>query len=278
MASYTHNVTAVPSGIQWYDVTIIDNSPVSATSTILVLSNSDGTVTRIQGTGFTYDGSGNPTGGTVTSIDRSNDAAGTTIYETVTGLSLSLVSLSSTGGVGNREAFALIFSGADTFNGFAGNDLFVGGPGGDSFLGGNGTDTVSYDNALAAVTVNLSNGSVLGPDAVGDTFNSIENLIGSDFNDSLTGSTANNVLTGGLVNDTSNCGAGTTTGNDTLDGGAGNGDLANYSNNNNATTGITVTLSSTSQVVGNGADLAVFGTDTLINVEQVRGTSFNDTF
>ena len=52
----------------------------------LVLLNSDGTFTRIIGSGFTYDGSGDPTAGTISSIERSDDATGTTIYEFIIGL------------------------------------------------------------------------------------------------------------------------------------------------------------------------------------------------
>src|SRR5262249_27112706 len=55
-------------------------------------------------------------------------------------------------------------------------------------------------------------------DAAGDTYTSIENLIGSDFNDSLVGNSSDNVLIGGLGDDSFG-GAG---GVDTMIGGAGN--------------------------------------------------------
>ena len=77
-----------------------------------------------------------------------------------------------------------------------------------------------------------------------------------------------NVLTGGLGNDFFFGGAG----NDTLVGGAGT-DIASY-NSVNITAAIKASLSTTSTVTGN----ATVGTDTLISVEQVRGTSFADTF
>jgi Ca2+-binding RTX toxin-like protein len=48
-----------------------------------------------------------------------------------------------------------------------------------------------------------------------DTLTSIENLVGSDFNDTLTGDAGANKLEGGVGNDTLNGGLG----NDTLDGG-----------------------------------------------------------
>ena len=70
----------------------------------------------------------------------------------------------------------------------------------------------------------LVNPSVNTGDAARDTYYSIENLTGSNFNDTLTGDGGNNVLDGGL-------------GNDTLDGGAGV-DTATYAS---ATGGVVVT-------------------------------------
>lgn len=274
MATYTHNGLVGSPTTAWYNVTIDNDNPVSGNATVFVLLNSDGTFTRIIGAGFTYDGSGQPTAGTVSSIQRTNDAAGTTVYETITGLSHSLVTLATDLDSGNRVAFAFIFNAADTFNGHTGNDFFVGGPSADTFTGGNGTDTVSYDNATASITANLLNNASNTNDAVGDTYSSIENLIGSDFDDALFGNGSNNLIMGGLGNDSLSGGTtnGGISGDDTLDGGAGN-DIGNYTSTN-ITAGITVVMSSTSTVTGN----ATVGTDTLVNVERIRGTSFADSF
>src|SRR5262245_32061194 len=100
MASYTHNEVVNPSTTPWYLVDI-GGTALSASSTLLVVPNSDGTETRVAGTGFTYAGDGTPTGGTVSSISRTNSGGGTT-YETITGLSLSLVALTSQPDDGNR--------------------------------------------------------------------------------------------------------------------------------------------------------------------------------
>jgi Ca2+-binding RTX toxin-like protein len=267
MATYTHSATAVPSGVAWYNVAL--QSVVGLpTSTLLVNANSDGTETRIIGTGFTFDATGHPTGGTVTEFDRTS-SGGATVYEAVTGITgVSLIDLTNAIAAGNRTTFALVFNAADTFIGFSGDDFFVGGPGGDVFTGGTGIDTVSYDNALVGVRADLGTPATNTNDAAGDTYSSIENLIGSDFNDTLVGNSQVNVLTGGLGNDFFFGGAG----NDTLNGGGGT-DTASY-NSVNVTAAINASLSTTSTVTGN----ATVGTDTLISVEQVRGTSFADTF
>jgi len=100
--------------------------------------------------------------------------------------------------------------GNDTLNGGAGNDLLAGGEGDDTldggagadrFIGGNGSDTASYAGNGSAVTASLAIRSASGGDATGDTFNSIENLTGSAFNDKLIGDGGINVLTGGAGND-----------------------------------------------------------------------------
>jgi Ca2+-binding RTX toxin-like protein len=237
MTTYTHNEIAVPGGAQWYDVNIDGNNPITRTSTLFVLPNSDGTETHIIGTGFMYDEDGNPTGdwyydpwygdpywfgGWVTQIDRTS-IGGATVYETVTFGDFDLVTtfaaLTSTPDDGNRSFFRLIFGGGDTFNGFSGDDLFVGGPSPDSFDGGSGgTDTVSYDNALYGVRADLGDPTTNTGDAAGDTDTSIENLSGSDFDDRLFGNSSVNVLSGGLGNDFLDGKGGA----DTMIGGAGN--------------------------------------------------------
>ena len=93
----------------------------------------------------------------------------------------------------------------------AGNDILTG----TSSL----NDTVSYTNATAAVTVSLAITTQQNTVGAGlDTLSSIENLMGSDFNDKLTGNTKNNTLTGAAGNDVLNGNAGA----DTLIGGLGN--------------------------------------------------------
>ncbi|MCO7635129.1 VCBS domain-containing protein, partial [Pseudomonas guariconensis] len=118
--------------------------------------------------------------------------------------------------------------GDDVLVGGEGNDTLQGGDGDDLLIGGAGIDTASYASADAGVVVDLSAG---GPQDTGgagiDTLVGIENLIGSDHDDTLIGNGADNLLIAGLGNDVLKGGAGNDIliggpGNDTLSGGSGN--------------------------------------------------------
>ena len=77
----------------------------------------------------------------------------------------------------------------DTLNGGENNDTLIGQDGNDTLSGGSGTDTASYVGAAGGVTVAL--GTTTAQNTVGDgtdTLSSIENLIGSNFADTLSGS------------------------------------------------------------------------------------------
>ncbi|QXH58019.1 retention module-containing protein [Pseudomonas maumuensis] len=130
------------------------------------------------------------------------------------------------GGAGNDVLVA--GAGNNSLHGGDGDDLLIGGPGNDLLDGGAGNDTASYAKATAGVTVDL--GHVGQQNTVGaglDTLNGIENLIGSDYNDTLTGNDGDNLLNGGAGNDLLKGGGGNDIliggpGNDTLTGGSGN--------------------------------------------------------
>ena len=144
---------------------------------------------------------------------------------------------------------------ANTLTGGAGNDKLEGLAGADAFLGGAGTDTVSYEHSTAGVVVDLQNRGIYTAtnDAVGDTFNSIENFTGSNFNDTVYGTSGDNLLVGGL-------------GNDTLNGEAGF-DTVSYLD---ATGAVSINLA-TNTVTG------AAGTDTLVSIEKVIGSQYGDT-
>ena len=119
---------------------------------------------------------------------------------------------------GGGSDLILGFNGNDTLNGQGGNDILVGGLGNDTLNGGGGIDWASYAGASGSVTVTLSgaNGSASGADGT-DILNSIENVAGSQFNDTITGDANNNTIFGNGGDDiiTWNSGGGS----DIIDGG-----------------------------------------------------------
>ncbi|MFC7379477.1 beta strand repeat-containing protein [Brevundimonas sp. GCM10030266] len=109
-------------------------------------------------------------------------------------------------------------AGNDILSGLGGADTLIGGAGNDSLRGGDGVDAVDYSGAAGSVSANLGTGLAASDGDGGvDTFNSIENLIGSAFNDLLVGDAGANDLRGGLGADILQG----LEGNDRLDGGAG---------------------------------------------------------
>lgn len=93
-------------------------------------------------------------------------------------------------------------AGIDTVFGNAGNDTIEGGADADHIDGGAGFDYVSYVGSAAGVRVRLWRGDGELGDAAGDTYNSIEGVVGSAFADAIAGSTAANTIFGGQGNDT----------------------------------------------------------------------------
>ncbi|MBJ7483451.1 calcium-binding protein [Brevundimonas sp.] len=106
--------------------------------------------------------------------------------------------------------------GNDTLNGGAFDDVLLGGAGADVINGGGGTDLASYVTSASGVSVSLVGGGANG-DAAGDIYNSIENVAGSNFADTIIGDGNVNYLLGLAGNDTLEGGAG----DDQLEGGAG---------------------------------------------------------
>ncbi|NJC41339.1 Ca2+-binding RTX toxin-like protein [Brevundimonas alba] len=107
---------------------------------------------------------------------------------------------------------------ANVITGGGGDDVLRGRGGIDVLNGGNGVDTADYTLAAAGVTarIDLQRATNDG-DGATDTYTNIENLIGSNFNDTLIGGTGANLLQGGIGTDTL-LGFG---GNDILMGGSG---------------------------------------------------------
>ena len=127
-----------------------------------------------------------------------------------------------TGDGGDNKLIGL--GGNDTLNGMGGNDILVGGAGTDVLDGGAGTDTADYStSAVGGITVSLGTGVGSGGDAAGDTYVSIETVVGTIFDDNITsGGTGSFTLYGGNGVDVLTS---FTTGSCVLVGGAGNDEL-----------------------------------------------------
>jgi Ca2+-binding RTX toxin-like protein len=80
--------------------------------------------------------------------------------------------------------------------GDGGDDILLGGAGADTLDGGAGQDMAAYTASDAGVTVYLSIFRAYGGDAEGDSLSAIEQVQGSDFNDSLSGDFRDNMLFG----------------------------------------------------------------------------------
>lgn len=105
--------------------------------------------------------------------------------------------------------------GNDDLDGGDGDDDLDGGAGDDTLTGGAGEDLVNYANAQGSITINLAKGWAKGHGQ--DILSSIEDILGSDFADTLFGSNAANDLDGGAGEDRLSGGKGK----DDLDGGVG---------------------------------------------------------
>ncbi|MFJ4196620.1 beta strand repeat-containing protein [Pseudomonas sp. NPDC089534] len=131
----------------------------------------------------------------------------------------------------------------NVITGGAGNDVLMGGDGGDTFIGGDGFDTVSYnDIGPVGVVVNLKTGEHTAI-AKGDTFQSIEKIVGSGRDDTFMGDDQANIFDGGFGRDTVSF----------------------------AFEGSAITLDLNLPLTGAAAG------DTYLNIENWEGTAFNDT-
>jgi Ca2+-binding RTX toxin-like protein len=85
----------------------------------------------------------------------------------------------------------------DTLRGGDGDDILIGSGGDDAIYGNAGNDTASYVGASSAVSVSLA---IVGSQPTGgagsDTLSGIENLSGSNYDDTLTGAGGTNILNG----------------------------------------------------------------------------------
>ena len=103
-------------------------------------------------------------------------------------------------------------AGTDVVCGLGGDDVFTPDGGGDLFVGGEGTDEIDYEAAPGSIEADLAAGFITGPGADGDWVETVENVLGSDFDDIIFGDGLANFV---QAND----------GKDTIEGGEGDDEL-----------------------------------------------------
>lgn len=173
----------------------------------------------------------------------------------------------------NVENGRISATGAANLTGNTLNNLLVAGAGDNVLRGGLGTDTVSYVAALAGVTVDLNLATAQATGGSGnDTLVNIENLTGSDFNDTLTGNATDNRLRGGDGDDTLSSGLG----NDTLDGGRGNDAIDGGGGTDTATYILAYGAVTVDLGIAGAQNTVGAGVDTLTGIENLTGSGFSD--
>ena len=167
---------------------------------------------------------------------------------------------------------------ADQLTGSDGTDFFLPQGGDDQIHGGEDFDMIMYFDSTSMITADIGRGTASGtPNAQdegpgNDTFDGIEGLFGSGFDDDLTGGTGNEYLAGDLGNDIIDGGDGNDwlaggAGDDDVDGGAGSRDLIDFET---ATQGVNLDLTAG---VATGE-----GNDSVRGIEEAYGSLFDDVF
>ena len=162
---------------------------------------------------------------------------------------------------------------ADALTGDDNDNILQGNAGNDTLTGGGGSDAASYADNTGKVTVNLlgGTGEEYGDDGSGDAdtigstdaLSSIENAIGSSFDDSITGDDNDNLLQGNA-------------GNDLLAGGDGDDTVSYADNTGKVTVDLTAgTAAEFGPAGGSSADTAV-SNDILSEIENIVGSAHDD--
>ncbi|MCC5669666.1 hypothetical protein LC653_39130 [Nostoc sp. CHAB 5784] len=203
------------------------------------------------GVNFTYSSTGFFNSGTITSRFSFGTNGQLTSQDTNLNIDVATRNSLLTVGTSSYDYGQYVYRGNDSFLGSAEDDSFGGSKGNDTFNGGAGIDVLSFQKFSEGVIVNLSTGQAITSDGT-SVISNVEDIEGSAFGDILTGNSGNNQIQG-------------FGGADRIDGGAGF-DTAVYLD---ASSAVNVNLST--GVVTGGS-----GGDTLISIERVIGSRFND--
>lgn len=176
----------------------------------------------LNGTGFTVDSDGNPTGGTASGVEVVKNGETISSFEFLQPFAITDLLDAIEAGTGDTYSpvayadFAQLLvpnfgfligtgsDGADTFysslgddqiDANGGNDVFFMLEGSDELDGDAGRDLIDARHVSSAVTIDLAAGTATYGSFTA-TLNGIEDVIGSDFNDTIKGSGAKNWLFG----------------------------------------------------------------------------------
>ncbi len=213
----------------------------------------DNVLTGLSGNDTLDGGDGNDTliGGVGSDVLTGGAGTDTVDYATSAAITLNLHSGSNGGG----DAAGDTFSSIERFLGSGGGDTFFMSANAEHIDGRGGVDRIQYQDSNAAVTVDLGAGTGSGGHAAGDTYVSIEYVVGSSFADTLIGSGGDDTLIGDG-------------GADVLNGGTAGTDTVMYTGTGN----LTINLRGGSSSVGDAQG------DTYVSIERFFTTSGNDTF
>ncbi|MBG1266459.1 calcium-binding protein [Nostoc sp. WHI] len=234
------------------DTTVLAQFFGAQTSTNFEVLDSSGILRfSFVGVNFTYNSNGFFNSGTITSQFSFGSNGQLSVQETNLNLDVATRNSLLTVGTSGYEYGQYVLRGNDSLLGSAGDDSFNGSNGDDTINGGAGIDVLSFQGFSEGVIVNLSTGQAITSFGT-SVISNVEDINGSAFGDILTGNSGNNQIQG-------------FGGADRINGGAGF-DTAVYFD---ASSAVNVNLST--GVVTGGS-----GGDTLISIERVLGSRFND--
>jgi VCBS repeat-containing protein len=154
-------------------------------------------------------------------------------------------------------------TGDDNVTGGAGDDTFISSAGDDTWNGGADADTANYANVDHGLTVDLTAGTAIAQGT--DTLISIENVIGTSFDDFISGSAADNLIEGNGGNDSLYGKAG----NDELWGNIGGADWLEGGTGSDELWGMS---GADTLIGGNGLDHLLLGEDEDVDVVRYEET------
>ena len=255
----TLDASALSTGVQFFG---------NAGSDQLTGGTGDDTLAGGGGTDTIDGGDGNDTNsfedlgvGVIATVNA--DGTGTASYSSV---SESFVGIENLTGSENNDILTATGAASNILLGLGGNDVLAGGGGTDAIDGGDGIDTNSFAGIGMGVTATINDDGTGTADYTGvsESFVGIENLTGSDNDDTLTGNNLVNVIDGGLGDDFISGLAG----NDVLFGGSGDDIIEGGDNNDRIIGGF-----GDDQLNGNdGGDTIIGGGQIEITVTNLSGT------